>query len=91
MVGRTFRKTQMRNFVCLYITKQTCMRHVFYRPMYASVPRTYNGMLNRRFLRISRELRVGVNRSVVAKSFNQVNNSRVNKEAWYSFSTFSTG
>ena len=42
------------------------------------------------FFRISRELWVGVNRSVVVKSSNQVNKSWVNKEAQYSFFTFST-
>ena len=33
---------------------------------------------------------MGVNRSVVAKLLNQANKSRVHKEAWYSFFTFST-
>ena len=42
------------------------------------------------FLRISRELWVGVNRSVAVKSLNRVNKPWVNKEAWYSFFAFST-
>ena len=42
------------------------------------------------FLRISRELWVGVNRSEVAKLLNQGNKSWVDKEAWYSSLTFST-
>ena len=28
------------------MTKQTCMQHVFYRPIHGSVPRTYNGTLS---------------------------------------------
>ena len=60
------------------------MRHVFYRPIYGTVPRAYYGMFCVCFLRISRELWVGVNRSVVVKLSNQVNTSWVNKEAWYS-------
>ena len=51
----------------------TCMRHVFYRPIYGTVPRAYNGTLSVCFFRRSRELWVGVNRNVVAKSWNQVN------------------
>ena len=49
------------------------MQHVFYRPTDGTVPRVYNGTFRVCFLRISRELGVGVNRSVVVKSFNQVN------------------
>ena len=36
----------MRDFVYLYITKQTCMQHVFYRPIYGTVPGAYNGTLS---------------------------------------------
>ena len=60
------------------------MRHVFYRPIYGTVPRAYYGMFCVCFLRISRELWVAVNRSVVVKLSNQVNTSWVNKEAWCS-------
>ena len=35
----------IRDFVYLYITKQTCMQHVFYRPIYGTAPRAYNGTL----------------------------------------------
>ena len=38
--------TFIGDFVYLYMTKQTCMQHVFYRPIYGSVPRTYNGTLS---------------------------------------------
>ena len=62
-------------FVYLYMTKQACMLHVFYRPIYSTVPRAYNGTLSVCFLRISRELWVGVNRCVIAKLLNQVNKS----------------
>ena len=38
--------TFLRDFVYLYITKQTCMQHVFYHPIYGTVPRAYNGTLS---------------------------------------------
>ena len=63
----------MRDFVYLYITKQTCMRHVFYSAIYGTVTRAYNGKLGVCFFRISRELCVGVNRRVVVRSLNQLN------------------
>ena len=66
------------------------MQHVFYCPVYGTVPCAYNGTLRVCFLQISRELRVGVNQSVIVKSLNQVSQLWVNKEAWYSFFTFST-
>ena len=66
------------------------MQHVFYCPVYGTVPRAYNGTLRVCFLQISWELWVGVNQSVVVKLLNQVSQLWVNKEAWYSFFTFST-
>ena len=77
--------TFVSDFVYLYITKQACMRHVFYRPIYGTVPRAYNGTL---CVFLSNKRRV--NWSVVVKSSNQVNKSWIYKEAWYSFFTFST-
>ena len=53
----------------LYIIKRACLRHVFCRLIYGTVPRAYNGTLSECFFRISRELWVGVNRSVVVKSW----------------------
>ena len=38
--------TFLRDFVYLYITKQTCMQHVFYHPIYGTVPRACNGTLS---------------------------------------------
>ena len=38
--------TFLRVFVYLYITKQTCMQHVFYHPIYGTVPPAYNGTLS---------------------------------------------
>ena len=49
------------------------MRHVFYRPIYGTIPPAYDGTFCVCFLGISRELLVGVNRGVVVKSLNQVN------------------
>ena len=66
------------------------MWHVFYRPIYGTVPRVYNGTSNVCFLRINRELWVEVDRSVVMKSLIQVHTSWINEEAWYSFFMFST-
>ena len=75
---------------CLSIHKQTCMRHVFYCPINGTVPRAHNGTFSKSCFRISRGLWVGGNRSVVVKSFNQVNKPWVNKNAWYNIVTFST-
>ena len=38
--------TFLRDFVYLYITKQTCMQHVFYHPIYGTVPHAYNRTLS---------------------------------------------
>ena len=57
-------------------------------PIYGTVPCVYNRTLSVCFFRICREF-WGVNRSVVVKSLNQVNKSRVNKEARYSVFAFS--
>ena len=46
----------MSDFVYLYRTKQTCMRHVFHRPIYGTIPCAFNGTSSVCFLQISREL-----------------------------------
>ena len=55
------------------------MWHVFYRSIYGTVARAYNGTFNVCPLGISRELCEGVNRSVVVGSLNQVIVSLINK------------
>ena len=65
------------------------MRHLFYRPIYGTVSRAYNGMFTCEYFRLRWELWVGVNWSVVRETLNHVNNLWHNKEAWYSFFTFS--
>ena len=76
----------------LYITKQTCMPHMFYRPIYGTVPHPYNGTLSVCFLWMSWELWVGVNQNIVVKSLNQVNKLWVNREATgTAFSHFQQG
>ena len=76
--------TFLSDLIYLYTTKQTCMRHVFYRPILTT------GRFSVSSFRICRELWVGVYRSVVIKSLNQVNKPWPNKEAWYllAFSRF---
>ena len=82
--------TFIRDFVYLYITKQPVCSTCFIVPHMA----LFHVLTTERwvcFLQlISRELWVGVNRSVVAKLLNQANKSWVYREAWYSFFTFST-
>ena len=75
--------------VNLYITKQHVYGTCFIAPYMALFWHVLTAGHCVCFFRISWELWVGVNRSVVVKSSNQVNKSWVNNEAWYSFFTFS--
>ena len=76
--------TFLSDLIYLYTIKQTCMRHVFYRPILTT------GRFSVSSFRICRELWVRVYRSVVIKSLNQVNKPWLNKGAWYllAFSRF---
>ena len=65
--------TPISDFVYLYISKQSCMRHVFYRPIYGIVPRAYNGTFCACSFLINWKLWVGVNRSVLIESIKWIN------------------
>lgn len=66
------------------------MWHVFYRSIYGTVARAYNGAFNVCPLGISRELCEGVNRSVVVGSLNQGNKRDITRSVEKLFHVFDT-
>ena len=66
------------------------MWHVFYRSIYGTVARTYNGTFNVCPLGINRELCEGVNRSVVVGLLNQGNKRDITRSVEKLFHVFDT-